>query len=98
MVDTISVVMIFLLAEQLFHDRRTSFIAGAAAAIYPFFIVQVCDVQTEALFMFFLVTAVWLALKAMQEGSLRRMLFAGAVSSAAALVRPVGLVLLPVLL
>ncbi len=97
-VDTISVVIIFLLAEQLFHKRPVSFIAGAAATIYPFFIVQVCDVQTEALFMFFLVAAIWLALKAMQEPSFRLMLLAGAVSAAAALVRPVGLLLLPVLL
>jgi 4-amino-4-deoxy-L-arabinose transferase-like glycosyltransferase len=98
LIDTLSVVMIFLLAEQLFQNRRTSFLSAAAAAIYPFFLVQVCDVQSEGLFMFLLLAGVWLTLRGTPAPNVWLMFLAGACAAAAALVRPVGLVLLPVLL
>src|SRR5579872_2597755 len=96
-VDTVSAAIVFLLAEELFRNRRTSFVAATAAAIYPFLIAQVCDIQTEGLFMFLFITAVWLALRAVRRPVPYLLLLAGMCAGAAALVRPVGLVLLPLL-
>jgi 4-amino-4-deoxy-L-arabinose transferase-like glycosyltransferase len=97
LVDTVSVAIVFLLAEELFRDRRISLFSAAAAAIYPFFIAQACDVRTEALFMFFFTTSIWLTLKSVRSLVPHLVLLAGVCASAAALVRPVGLVLLPLL-
>ncbi|HLJ16484.1 MAG TPA: glycosyltransferase family 39 protein [Bryobacteraceae bacterium] len=96
-VDTVSAAIVFLLAEELFRNRRTSFVAATAAAIYPFFIAQVCDIQTEGLFMFLFITAVWLALRAVRRPVPYLLLLPGMCAGAAALVRPVGLILLPLL-
>jgi hypothetical protein len=61
-------------------------------------VIQVCDVQSEGLFMFLLLAGVWLTLKGSHGPYVFLMLLAGTCAAAAALVRPVGLVLLPVLL
>lgn len=98
LIDTMSVAMIFLLAKQLFQIRRISCLSAGAAAIYPFFVIQVCDVQTEGLFMFLLLAGVWLTLKGSHGRHVFLMLLAGTCAAAAALVRPVGLALLPVLM
>jgi 4-amino-4-deoxy-L-arabinose transferase-like glycosyltransferase len=97
LVDTMSVAIVFLLAEELFQDRRTSLFSAAGAAIYPFFIAQSSDVRTEALFMFFFLTSIWLTLRVVRSLVPHLALLAGVCASAAALVRPVGLVLLPLL-
>jgi 4-amino-4-deoxy-L-arabinose transferase-like glycosyltransferase len=97
LVDTVSVAIVFVLAEELFQDGKSSLFSAACAAIYPFFIAQACDVQTEPLFMFFFLTSIWLALRAVRSPVARLALLAGVCASAAALVRPVGLVLLPLL-
>lgn len=96
-IDSASAVIVFLLAEELLRHRRASMLAACAAACYPFFIGQVCDIQTEALFMFLFLTAIWLTLKAIRIHTGRLMLLAGVCAGAAALVRPAGLLLLPFL-
>ena len=94
-VDCLSVALVFLLAEELFRDRRLSLFSATGAAIYPFFVAQVCDVQTEGLFMFLFLASIWLTLRAVRSPNPYFTLAAGLCAGAAALVRPVGLVLLP---
>lgn len=96
-VDTISVAMVFLLAEELFHDRRLSLLAMAGAAIYPYFIAQVCDVRTEGLFMMLFTASIGMALRAIRRPALPPAILAGVCAGAAALVRPVALLLLVLL-
>lgn len=96
-VDCLSVALVFLLAEELFRDRRLSLFSATGAAIYPFFVAQVCDVQTEGLFMFLFLASIWLTLRAVRSPNPYFTLAAGVCAGAAALVRPVGLVLLPLL-
>jgi 4-amino-4-deoxy-L-arabinose transferase-like glycosyltransferase len=92
--DSVSVAIVFFLAEELFRNRRLSLLSAGVAAVYPFFIAQVCDVQTEALFMFLLLAAFWLTLRAARRQLPILMFLAGACVGFAALVRPVGLILL----
>src|SRR5258708_1437463 len=61
--DALSVALVFLLAGELFRSRSSSLLSAGTAAVYPFFIAQVCDVQTEGLFMFFFLAAAWLTLR-----------------------------------
>jgi hypothetical protein len=74
-VDTLSVAVVFLLAGELFLNRHLSLLA--AAAIYPFFVAQACDVQTEDLLMFFFLAAIWSTLKAARRPVPSLMLAAG---------------------
>jgi len=97
LVDTMSVSVVYLLAEELLQDRRASLLSAAVAAIYPFFIAQSSDVRTEGLFMFFFLTSIWLTLRAVRSPVPQLILLAGVCASTAALVRPVSLVLLPLL-
>jgi 4-amino-4-deoxy-L-arabinose transferase-like glycosyltransferase len=92
--DSMSVAIVFFLAEELFRNRRLSLLAAGGAAVYPFFVAQVCDVQTEALFMFLLLAAFWLTLRAIRSQLSYLTFLAGACTGLAALVRPVGLILL----
>src|SRR5665213_1762554 len=66
---TLAVLLIFLLAEDLFHDSHVALIVACTAAFYPFFVAQSCDVQTEGLFMFLLLAAVWLVVRTAQNAS-----------------------------
>ena len=95
--DTMSVALVFLLAHELFRDRLLSVCSATGAAIYPFFVAQVCDVQTEGLFMFFFLASIWLTLRAVRSPVPILILAAGFFAGAATLVRPIGLVLLPLL-
>src|ERR1700730_17803140 len=97
--DTMSVALVFLLAHELFRDQLLSVLSATGAAIYPFFVAQVCDVQTEGLFMFFFLASIWLTLRAVRSPVPIPFLFlaAGVCAGAATLVRPIGLVLLPLL-
>ncbi|HVP47938.1 MAG TPA: glycosyltransferase family 39 protein [Bryobacteraceae bacterium] len=90
----LAVVIMFLLAEDLFRDRRASLLAAGTAAVYPFFVVQSCDIQTEAPFMLLLLAAIRLTLKAGRTGSRPPIFLGGLCAGLAALVRPIGLVLL----
>ncbi len=93
-IDSMSVALVFLLAEKLFLDRRVSLLCATGAAIYPFFVAQVCDLQTEGLFMFLFLLSIYLTLRAVGHPSPHLTLGAGVGAGAAALVRPIGLVLL----
>src|SRR3981081_2066362 len=95
--DTMLVALVFLLAHELFRDWLLSVLSAAGGAIYPFFVAQVCDVQTEGLFMFFFLASIWLTLRAVRSPVPTLMLAAGICAGVATLVRPIGLVLLPLL-
>ena len=84
-VGAVTCVMIVLLGEYLLHPASGR-IAGAVAALYPFFVFFCGLVLTETLFTFFLVLAVWLLAKA-QRGSAWWAAGSGATLGAATLLR-----------
>jgi 4-amino-4-deoxy-L-arabinose transferase-like glycosyltransferase len=91
---TASAGVIWFLTEDLFQDSRASLIASGVAAVYPFFVFQSSDIESEGLFMCLFVTAIWLVLRARRTDSWFAVALAGATAALAALVRPIGLLLL----
>jgi 4-amino-4-deoxy-L-arabinose transferase-like glycosyltransferase len=83
--DSISVQLIFLIAERL-GTRR--WIAALLASLHPFFVMAVTDIRSEPLFMMFLVAAIWLLFR-------DRPALTGVALGLAALTRPTGLLCIP---
>jgi 4-amino-4-deoxy-L-arabinose transferase-like glycosyltransferase len=75
----------------LFRSRKAATVAGAIAAIDPFFVLSVVDVRTEPLFMFFMTVGILLLLRSVRTGEQRSAFLGGAAFAAAALTRPAGL-------
>jgi hypothetical protein len=86
--DALSVLLIFLIAQQVHGSTRAAVVAGGLAALHPFFIGAVTDVRSEPLFMLLLVASIWLLLRG-------RVVGAGVAVALAALVRPTGLICVP---
>jgi 4-amino-4-deoxy-L-arabinose transferase-like glycosyltransferase len=85
------------LAAKLFRRRSLAIATGAAAALHPGFIFLSTDVQSEPLFLLLLLGAGWLLLSAADRPSSNLALLAGASLALAALTRPTGLALAPLL-
>lgn len=82
--DALTVVILYLLALQVWGRRSVAALAAALAALHPFFAGSVTDIQTEPLFMLFLVAAIWLVLR-------ERPALAGLCLGLASLTRPTAL-------
>jgi hypothetical protein len=85
--DALTVVVIFLIAQIV---GTSPWIAALLATFHPFFVASTTDVRTEPLFMLLLTAAIWLVLKG-------RPAWAGMAVGLSALVRPTGLVCIPLL-
>jgi 4-amino-4-deoxy-L-arabinose transferase-like glycosyltransferase len=88
-------VLLALWASSL-ATRRVGYIAGAWAALYPQFIRYPQTRYSEAFYMFMLALGIWLVVRALQNGSWRRFLLAGAVCGLGALTREASVFLLPI--
>jgi 4-amino-4-deoxy-L-arabinose transferase-like glycosyltransferase len=86
--DAVTVVLLYLLALQLWSSRRAAIVAAALATLHPFFAGSVTDLRTEPLFMMFLVAALWSLLR-------ERPALTGLCLGLAALVRPTALLCIP---
>ena len=85
------------LSAKIFRRRGLAIATGTAAALHPGFIFLSTDVQSEPLFLVLLLAAAWLLLSAADRPSSNLALFAGASLAFAALTRPTGLALAPLL-
>ncbi len=89
--DAATALVIGEIAWLLFDSIAAAALAAGLAALDPFFVVSVCDVRTEPLFMFFLTVATWFFLRSVRSGSAASASLAGAGLALAALTRPAGL-------
>jgi 4-amino-4-deoxy-L-arabinose transferase-like glycosyltransferase len=89
--DAVTALVIGEIAWLLFGSMAAAALAALLAALDPFFIVSVCDVRTEPLFMLLLTAAIWFFLRACRDGKAASALGAGAACALAALTRPAGL-------
>lgn len=94
LVDSLTVVLIWVLAGQMVRSAAGQLLASAVAAFHPIFVVQTTDVRSESIFMF-LVTGALVALFAARTARPRWLLLAGALLGLAALTRPAALVAIP---
>jgi 4-amino-4-deoxy-L-arabinose transferase-like glycosyltransferase len=84
--DAVTVLLIASLADAA--GWLAGLTAGLIAAFNPFFIVSVCDVRSEPLFMMLLTLAIWCLLRGREGG-------AGVALALAALTRPAALLCIP---
>jgi len=91
-----TLLLIYGLAVAVLGDRRAALWAAGAAALYPATMFYAQTLLSETLFAFLLVAAVWCAVSA-RRGNPLAAAGAGALVGAAALTRPVGLILGPAL-
>ena len=86
------------LAAAIFRRRGVSLVTGVAAAFHPGFVFLCTDIQSEPLFLVFLLWAGWCLLMAADRPSSNLAILAGVALALAALTRPSALVLAPLLL
>ncbi|HYK01635.1 MAG TPA: VTT domain-containing protein [Thermoanaerobaculia bacterium] len=86
--DAITVLLIMMLAAFVSKDSKRALIAGLLATFHPFFVGSVTDIRTEPLFMMLLVASLLFLVR-------RQHALAGVAVALAALVRPTGLLCIP---
>lgn len=84
--DSLTVVLLYLIARQLF-GLRTALLAAIAWSVYPFSIYAVTYIGTETFFTLFLSIFVLLSIYAIERGDLRYYVSAGLVLGLATLLR-----------
>ncbi len=97
MLGALAAVLLALLSARIFRHRGVAIATGAAAALHPSFVLLSTDVQSEPLFLFFLLLAGLLLLAASDRPSAILALAAGAMLGLAALTRSSALALTPLL-
>jgi len=90
-------VLLAALSARLFRRRDLALMTGALAAVHPTFLLVASEIQTESLFLVFLLSAGYLLLAAADRPSSNLAVLAGAALALAALTRSSALVLLPFL-
>ena len=94
----LAAVLLALLSARIFRHREIAIASGAAAALHPSFVLLSTDVQSEPLFLLFLLLAGLFLLSASDRPTARLALAAGAMLGLAALTRSSALALAPLLL
>ena len=83
------------LSARIFRRRRLALATGLVTAAHPSFVLQSCDIQSEALFLPLLLAAVFLLLAAADRPSSNLAVLAGGCLGLAALTRPTSILLAP---
>jgi 4-amino-4-deoxy-L-arabinose transferase-like glycosyltransferase len=96
-VGSLAAVLLAILSARIFRHRRVAIGTGIAAAVHPSFVLLSTDLQSEPLFLIFLLLAGYFLLVAVDAPSASRALLAGAMLGFAALTRPSALTLAPLL-
>lgn len=91
-------VLIAAIGVRVFRSRPAGALAGAGAAVDPSLVLVSSDVQTEPLFLVFLLSAAFLLLVCVDRPSSNFGVLAGALLALAALTRPTATALAPLLL
>jgi 4-amino-4-deoxy-L-arabinose transferase-like glycosyltransferase len=90
-------VLIAALSARLFRRRGLAIATGALAAVHPTFVLVATEIQTESLYLVFLLSSAFLLLAAADRPSSNLAILAGAGLALAALTRSSALVLAPFL-
>jgi dolichyl-phosphate-mannose-protein mannosyltransferase len=93
----VSPVLLAAISIRIFRNRALALWTGTAAAIHPAFLLVCSDIQTEALFLLFLLSSGYVLLAATDRPSSNLALAAGALLGLAALTRASALGLAPLL-
>lgn len=92
-------VIVFLISENIFKDKRISFGAGIICVFYPFLSLRLTSsLFTETLFAFLLALAIYFLLKGYDYPNFKYNFFSGLFMGLAALSKPVILAFLPFLI
>jgi 4-amino-4-deoxy-L-arabinose transferase-like glycosyltransferase len=94
---SVAALLLAMLSARIFRRRDIALATGGLAAIHPSFVLLSTDVQSEPLFLVFLLLAGLLLLRAADRASPPIALAAGALLGLAALTRPSALTLAPLL-
>lgn len=89
----ITCLLIFLLAREIFKDRKTAILSGAICAVYYYFIREGERLWTEPLFIFLVILLVFSYLRLITARSIAYAILFGISSAALVLTRPVALFL-----
>ncbi len=95
---SVAVLVLAVLSARVFRSRRIALATGVAAALAPGLVLISSDVQSEPLFLVFLLAAAFLLLTAVDRPSSTLALLAGGALGLSALTRPTSLALVPFLL
>lgn len=94
---SLAALLLAMLSARIFRRRGVAIATGVVASIHPSFVLLSTDVQSEPLFLVFLLLAGLLLLRAADRASPPIALAAGAMLGLAALTRPSALMLAPLL-
>lgn len=97
LIDSFTVLLLFLTAKTLFPNTKTALIAAVMGAIYPPFLDNVIDIKSESLFLFLFLTSFLFFLYGYRRDEQRYFMLSGSSAALAALTRPSVLGLLPFL-
>lgn len=97
MLGAFTCIIVFLIAEDIFKDRRVSFGAGLIWAIYPPSVFMVRALISETFFTFLLALAILFLLKGHNRPCLKHNFFSGLFLGLAVLTKPVILAFVPFL-
>jgi 4-amino-4-deoxy-L-arabinose transferase-like glycosyltransferase len=86
-IDSVSCILIYLLAFHIFSKRIVGIGAGLMAALYPPFIHSSGDIMTDSPGIFLFLAAIWLFYKGAGKPALGLVVFAGVATAAAMLCR-----------
>lgn len=89
----LSALLLTLLSARIFRRRGVAIATGIAASLHPAFVVMATEIQSEPLFLFFLLAAGFLLLVAVDRPSSNWAVLAGVCLGVAALTRSTALVL-----
>lgn len=94
-IDSLSIVLVGLLADRFWKSRRATLIAAGLAAVHPLLVLQATDLRSEPIFAFMLLLALLFLLFTRDTGRPTTAVATGLALGLAALTRPVALALLP---
>ncbi len=94
LIDCLTIAVVYAFAVLLWNQRTMTLSASLIAAVYPIFVVQITDLRTEPLFMFFLTSSLFLFVKGMSEEGWSSLFISGLSLGLASLTRPVALILI----
>ncbi|MBI4534929.1 MAG: glycosyltransferase family 39 protein [Ignavibacteriae bacterium] len=95
---TAVVILTFVLTMYIWGDRASALIASAATALYPGLVIYSSVLQTETLYIMFMLTALLFAVKMIESPTLVDAIVLAAASGLASLTRAVFLGFFPLLL
>lgn len=96
-IDCPTIFVIFNLSILLFNNKLAALISSISGAIYPVFLFQIIDIRTEPLFMFFIITSLYLFIKSIKVDRSKFCILSGIFFGLSSLTRPSALIIIPLI-